>query len=51
MQGRLLIVDDEKALVLAIKGLLSKEGYQIETAYSSANCARRSSTCVTILTR
>ncbi|MBY0279770.1 sigma-54 dependent transcriptional regulator [Candidatus Binatia bacterium] len=40
MQGRLLIVDDEKALVLAIKGLLSKEGYQIETAYSGEEAVK-----------
>jgi len=40
MQGRLLIVDDEKALVLAIKGLLSKEGYQIETAYNGEEAVR-----------
>ncbi|MFI5397500.1 MAG: sigma-54-dependent transcriptional regulator [Candidatus Binatia bacterium] len=32
MQGRVLIVDDEKAMVLALKGLLTKEGYQVETA-------------------
>ena len=31
---KILIVDDEKALVLAIKGVLSKEGYQIETVKS-----------------
>jgi len=34
MQGRVLIVDDEKAMVLALKGLLGKEGYQVETAGS-----------------
>ena len=32
MQGRVLVVDDEKALVLALKGLLTKEGYEVETA-------------------
>jgi len=32
MQGRVLIVDDEKGMRLALKGLLSKEGYQVETA-------------------
>jgi len=40
MQGRVLIVDDEKSLVLAIKGVLSKEGYQIETAYSGEDAVR-----------
>ncbi len=34
MIGRVLVVDDEKALVLALKGLLKKEGYQVEVAYS-----------------
>jgi DNA-binding NtrC family response regulator len=32
MQGRVLVVDDEKALVLALKGLLTKEGYEVDTA-------------------
>jgi DNA-binding NtrC family response regulator len=41
MQGRLLIVDDEKALVLALKGLLTKEGYQVETAGSGEEALRR----------
>ena len=34
MQGRVLIVDDEKAMRLALSGLLSREGYQVETADS-----------------
>jgi DNA-binding NtrC family response regulator len=34
MQARILVVDDERALRLALKGLLSKEGYQVETASS-----------------
>src|SRR5437867_9476717 len=41
MQGRILVVDDEKALVLALKGLLSKEGYQVETAGSGEEAPRR----------
>ncbi len=41
MQGRLLVVDDEKALVLALKGLLTKEGYQVETAGSGEEALRR----------
>jgi DNA-binding NtrC family response regulator len=35
MQGRVLVVDDEKAMVLAIRGLLRKEGYHVETALSA----------------
>ncbi len=34
MSGRILIVDDEKALLIALRGLLTKEGYQVETAAS-----------------
>ena len=41
MSGRVLIVDDEKALLLALKGLLSKEGYQIETAGSGEEAVQR----------
>jgi two-component system, NtrC family, response regulator AtoC len=41
MQGRVLIVDDEKAMVLALKGLLSREGYQVETAASGEEAVRR----------
>ena len=39
--GRVLVVDDEKALVLALKGLLSKEGYQVETAYSGEEAIQK----------
>jgi len=34
MTGRLLIVDDERGIVVALKGLFSKEGYEVETAES-----------------
>ena len=34
MTGRILVVDDEKSLVLALKGLLKKEGYEVDVAYS-----------------
>jgi len=34
MVGRVLVVDDEKALVLALRGLLKKEGYEVDVAYS-----------------
>src|ERR1041385_7012166 len=40
MKGRILVVDDEKAMVLALKGLLSKEGYQVETAGSGEEALR-----------
>ncbi len=34
MRGRLLIVDDEHGIVVALKGLFTKEGYEVETADS-----------------
>jgi DNA-binding NtrC family response regulator len=34
MKGRLLIVDDERGIVIALKGLFTKEGYEVETAES-----------------
>ncbi len=40
MPGRVLVVDDEKAMVLALKGLLTKEGYQVETASSGEDALR-----------
>src|SRR5436190_11378095 len=41
MQGRVLVVDDEKAMVLALKGLLAKEGYQVEATTSGEEALRR----------
>jgi DNA-binding NtrC family response regulator len=41
MNGRVLVVDDEKAMVLALKGLLAKEGYQVETAGGGAEALSR----------
>src|SRR5713101_6393148 len=41
MQGRVLVVDDEKAMVLALRGLLTKEGYQVETAGNGAEALRQ----------
>jgi len=41
MQGRVLIVDDESAMRLALKALLSKEGYQVETAASGEEAVGR----------
>jgi DNA-binding NtrC family response regulator len=34
MTGRLLIVDDERGILVALKGLFTKEGYEVETAES-----------------
>ncbi len=39
-QGRILVVDDEKAMLVALKGLLSREGYQVETAQSGEEALR-----------
>ena len=41
MKGRILIVDDEKALLLALRSLLAKEGYQVETASSGEEALPR----------
>ncbi|OFV89007.1 MAG: hypothetical protein A3J75_01480 [Acidobacteria bacterium RBG_16_68_9] len=41
MKGRILVVDDEKAMLVALRGLLSKEGYQVETADSGAEALTR----------
>jgi DNA-binding NtrC family response regulator len=40
MPGRILVVDDEKAMRLALKGLLAKEGYQVEAAGSGEEALR-----------
>ena len=40
MTGRVLIVDDEKAMRLALKALLSKEGYEVETADGGEEAVR-----------
>jgi CheY-like chemotaxis protein len=31
MAGRILIVDDEKAILVALRGLFTKEGYEVDT--------------------
>ncbi len=41
MTGRVLIVDDEKAMVLALRGLLAKEGYEVDTAGGGAEALER----------
>jgi DNA-binding NtrC family response regulator len=40
MTGRILIVDDEKAILVALRGLFAKEGYQVETAASGTEALR-----------
>ena len=34
LRARILVVDDEKAMLLALRGVLGREGYQVETASS-----------------
>ncbi|MGH7814856.1 MAG: sigma-54-dependent transcriptional regulator [Candidatus Binataceae bacterium] len=41
MTGRLLIVDDERGIVIALKGLFTKEGYEVETAESGEEALER----------
>jgi DNA-binding NtrC family response regulator len=41
MAGRVLIVDDEKGMRLALRSLLGKEGYEVETAESGEEALRR----------
>ncbi|MGH7899175.1 MAG: sigma-54-dependent transcriptional regulator [Candidatus Binatia bacterium] len=41
MAGRLLIVDDEKAMLIALRGLLAKEGYEVETAASGEDALKK----------
>jgi len=41
MQARVLVVDDEKAMLVALRGLLGREGYQVETAASGDEALRR----------
>jgi DNA-binding NtrC family response regulator len=40
MSGRVLIVDDEQGMRLALKALLGKEGYEVETAASGEEAIR-----------
>src|SRR5262249_16262329 len=41
MSGRILIVDDEKAILVAVGGLFTKEGYEVDTASSGEEAVRR----------
>jgi DNA-binding NtrC family response regulator len=40
MAGRILVVDDEKAILVALRGLFTKEGYAVETAASGEEAVR-----------
>ena len=41
MSGRVLIVDDEKGMRLALRSLLGKEGYEVDTAESGEEALKR----------
>ena len=41
MKGRLLIADDERGIVVALKGLFTKEGYEVETADSGEQALQK----------
>jgi len=41
MPGRVLIVDDEKGMRLALRSLLAKEGYEVDTAESGEEALQR----------
>ncbi len=41
MRGRVLVVDDEQAMLVALRGLLSREGYEVETASSGEEAVSR----------
>jgi len=41
MAGRVLVVDDEQAMRIALRGVLAKEGYQVETAASGEDAVAK----------
>ncbi len=41
MKGRLLIVDDERGILVALKGLFSKEGYEVDTSESGEDALQK----------
>src|SRR5262245_1825654 len=41
MPGRILIVDDEKAILVALRGLFTKEGYEVDTAGSGEEAVKK----------
>ncbi len=40
MKARILIVEDESAIRLALRGLLRRDGYEVELAESGAQALR-----------
>jgi DNA-binding NtrC family response regulator len=41
MSGRVLVVDDERAILVALRGLFGKEGYEVDTAASGEEAVRK----------
>jgi DNA-binding NtrC family response regulator len=41
MAGRILVVDDERAILVALRGLFTKEGYEVDTASSGEEAVRK----------
>jgi len=41
MPGRILIVDDERAILVALRGLFGKEGYEVDTASSGEEALKK----------
>jgi len=41
MPGRILVVDDEKAILVALRGLFTKEGYEVDTASSGEEAVKK----------
>ena len=41
MPGRILIVDDERAILVALRGLFGKEGYEVDTASSGEEAVKK----------
>src|SRR5262249_2485718 len=41
MPGRILVVDDEKAILVALRGLFTKEGYEVDPASSGEEAVRK----------
>ena len=41
MKGRLLVVDDERGVVFALKGLFTREGYEVDTAESGEEALKK----------
>lgn len=41
MSKKVFVVDDDADLVFSLKGMLQKNGYDVETAYDGDECLRR----------